>query len=323
MSEVMTIGEPMVNLLVAADQTYVEAKTLPTQMAGAEFNVAIGVSRQKHSVSFVTTLGQDWQGDMIINYMKTAGIGTETIRRTSDAPTGSQLKVLLPDGNGKVIYFRAGSAASLTTPDIVDTIDFRNLKILHVTGVFAALTPESYATEVKLISEAKKHGVLITFDPNPRPNLWESGKEMIEATNSIAASCDVFMPGLSEGQLFSGRTHPRDIADFYLDMGVSKVIIKLEESGSALFELDASGQRQETIVPSFTVDVVDTVGAGDGFASGVITGLLEGLDNTHLLERANAVGAIQVTNISDSEGLPTVEELEHFISTTARKEVSL
>ena len=75
MSEVMTIGEPMVNLIADSNETYLEARTLPRQMAGAEFNVAIGVSRQGHTVSYVTTLGKDWQGDLILEYMN--GIGIE------------------------------------------------------------------------------------------------------------------------------------------------------------------------------------------------------------------------------------------------------
>lgn len=323
MSEVMTIGEPMVNLIADSEQTYVEARTLPTQMAGCEFNVAIGVNRQGHSVSYVTTLGQDWQGDMIVDYMNTIDIDTTNIRRTTKAATGSQLKVVLPDGDPKVIYFRAGSAASKTTPDIVDDVNFDGVKILHVTGVFAALAPNTYETESKLIDAAKEHGVTVTFDPNPRPTLWHSEEEMIYATNKLAAKSDVFMPGLSEGQLFSGRQDPRDIAEFYLDMGVRQVIIKLGDTGSALFERDDRGELVETVVPSFVVTVVDTVGAGDGFASGAITGLLEGLDAEHLLERANAVGAIQVTSVSDSEGLPTRAELERFIAETPRKEVSL
>lgn len=69
MSEVMTIGEPMVNLIADSSETYLEARTLPRQMAGAEFNVAIGVNRQGHSISYVTTLGNDWQGDLILDYM--------------------------------------------------------------------------------------------------------------------------------------------------------------------------------------------------------------------------------------------------------------
>lgn len=323
MSEVMTIGEPMVNLIADSNETYLEARTLPRQMAGAEFNVAIGVSRQGHTVSYVTTLGKDWQGDLILEYMNGIGIDTTNIRRMTGAATGYQLKVRSSDGEPKVIYFRSGSAASQTTPDIVDTIDFDGVKILHVTGIFSALAPNTYDTVSDLVDAARSHGVTVLFDPNPRPTLWPGKEAMIAATNKLAAKSDVFMPGLEEGRLFSGAVYPHDIAKFYLDMGVGKVIIKLGDEGSALFELDGNGSVQKTVVPSFTVNVVDTVGAGDGFASGVITALLEGLDTRHLLERANAVGAIQVTSVSDSEGLPTAEELRDFIASTPRKELSL
>lgn len=323
MSEVMTIGEPMVNLIADSNETYLEARTLPRQMAGAEFNVAIGVARQGHSVSYVTTLGKDWQGDLILDYMNGIGIDTSDIRRTSDAATGYQLKVRSSDGEPKVIYFRAGSAASRTTPDIVDGINFDGVRILHVTGIFSALAPNTYDTVTALVKAAHEHGVTVLFDPNPRPTLWPGKEAMIAATNRLAAECDVFMPGLEEGRLFSGANDPYDIARFYLDMGVHKVIIKLGDTGSALFEQADDGSITRTVAPSFTVDVVDTVGAGDGFASGVITALLEGLDGEHLLERANAVGAIQVTSVSDSEGLPTADELREFIASTPRKELSL
>lgn len=323
MTEVMTIGEPMVNLIADSPETYMEARTLPRQMAGAEFNVAIGVKRQGHSIAYVTMLGNDWQGDLIVDYMNGIDIDTTNIRRMEGASTGYQLKVRSSDGEPKVIYFRSGSAASKTTPDIVDGINFDGLKILHVSGVFTALADNTYETVVRLVQEAKAHGVLVTFDPNPRPTLWDSEQQMIDATNKLASMCDVFMPGLSEGQLFSGKTDVHEIADYYLDMGVKRVIIKLGDTGSALFERDAEGNRTEVVVPSFVVEVVDTVGAGDGFASGVITALLEGLDDEHLLERANAVGAIQVTSVSDSEGLPTTEELATFIANTPRKDVTL
>lgn len=323
MSEVMTIGEPMVNLIVDSPETFLEARTLPRQMAGAEFNVAIGVNSQGHSVSYVTQLGDDWQGDLIVSYMNAIGLDTSAIRRVPGAATGFQLKVRSRDGDPKVIYFRAGSAASKTTPDIVDTVDFTGVRILHVTGIFSALSERTYATVDALIAAAREHGVLVTFDPNPRPTLWPSRQAMIDATNRLAAKCDVFLPGLSEGRMFSGMDDPCDIADFYLDMGVDMVVIKLGDSGSVAFRRDTVGNRLRTVVPSFQVDVVDTVGAGDGFASGIITGLLEGLDDERLLERANAVGAIQVTSVSDSEGLPTAEELERFIASTPRKEVTL
>lgn len=171
MSEVMTIGEPMVNLIVDSQETYLEARTLPREMAGAEFNVAIGVTRQGHSIRYVTTLGNDWQGDLILDYMNGIGIDTRNIRRVSESATGYQLKVRSSDGEPKVIYFRSGSAASRTTPDIVDNIDFDGIKILHITGIFSALAPNTYDTVTRLVDTAKQHGVTVLFDPNPRPTL--------------------------------------------------------------------------------------------------------------------------------------------------------
>ena len=102
----------MVNLIVDSQETYLEARTLPREMAGAEFNVAIGVTRQGHSIRYVTTLGNDWQGDLILDYMNGIGIDTRNIRRVSESATGYQLKVRSSDGEPKVIYFRSGSAAS-------------------------------------------------------------------------------------------------------------------------------------------------------------------------------------------------------------------
>ena len=116
MSEVMTIGEPMVNLIADSNETYLEARTLPRQMAGAEFNVAIGVSRQGHTVSYVTTLGKDWQGDLILEYMNGIDIDTTNIRRMTGAATGYQLKVRSSDGEPKVIYLSLIHISEPTRP---------------------------------------------------------------------------------------------------------------------------------------------------------------------------------------------------------------
>ena len=75
----------------------------------------------------------------------------------------------------------------------------------------------------------------------------------------------------------------------------------------------------EAEAASFHVPVIDTVGAGDGFAAGVITSILEDLDDTSTLERANAIGGMQVMNLSDNEGLPTPTELGDFMKTYRRQ----
>jgi 2-dehydro-3-deoxygluconokinase len=140
--------------------------------------------------------------------------------------------------------------------------------------------------------------------------LWESKEVMIETINSLAAKCDMILPGIEEGLILTGSKEPEDIAAFYQNLGVKTVIIKLGSKGAYVQTEDES-----YVVEGFKAEkVVDTVGAGDGFAVGVISGRLEGLPLKECVKRGNAIGAIQVQHISDNEGLPTREELEAFIS---------
>jgi 2-dehydro-3-deoxygluconokinase len=304
-------------------EVFAEARRLPRKMAGAELNVALGARRLEHSVGYITQLGDDWQGNAIRDFMAEQGIDTSHILTAEQASTGFQVKVILADGESRVVYFREGSAASKMSARSLFSLHLGDFKILHITGIFPALSDGNYDLAQGLIEAAHQRGSLVTFDPNPRPTLWKSQEEMIAATNRLAFVSDIVMPGHSEGVLFTGRSDPQDIASFYLDKGVSKVIIKLGESGSALFEHDEHGHISRTVMPSFIVKTVDVIGAGDGFASGILTGLLEGFDNERLLERANAIGALQVTNLSDNEGLPTRQQLEAFIRDTPRKDISL
>ena len=89
------------------------------------------------------------------------------------------------------------------------------------------------------------------------------------------------------------------------------MIVKLGPAGAFVKTRDG----QTMTVPGFRVaEVVDTVGAGDGFALGVITGLLDGLDLYHAVQRGNAVGAMAVQAAGDNDGYPTLVELEAFMA---------
>ena len=156
--------------------------------------------------------------------------------------------------------------------------------------------------------------MLITFDPNIRVQLWKSKEHMIEILNDIASKCDVILPGIKEGNILTGKQTKEEIADFYLNNGAKAVIIKNGASGAYLKTL-----TEEKIVPGFKVEqVVDTVGAGDGFATGVLSGLLDGESYENALVKGNAIGALMVTSKEDNAILPTEDELQSFIMSHER-----
>lgn len=157
-----------------------------------------------------------------------------------------------------------------------------------------------------LAAQARSAGQTVSFDPNLRPALWRSQGEMVECLNHLASFADWVLPGLAEGQLLTGRDSPEGIADYYLERGAQCVVVKLGADGAYCASADV-----RAVVPGVPVArVVDTVGAGDGFAVGVVSGLLEGLSLHAATERGNAIGARVVQFPGDSDGLPTRAELQ-------------
>ncbi len=132
---------------------------------------------------------------------------------------------------------------------------------------------------------------------------------MIDVTNACAARADWVLPGLSEATILTGLTSAEEVAAHYLDGGASMVVIKQGGRGASLHTRDGSWSHGV-----FPVTVVDTVGAGDGFATGLISGMLDGLAPAAALERAAAVGACAVTSSGDKDGLPDRAQLEAFLA---------
>jgi sugar/nucleoside kinase (ribokinase family) len=154
-------------------------------------------------------------------------------------------------------------------------------------------------------------GRSVSFDPNLRLSLWPDTATMRDTLNELARHADWVLPGHSEGQLLTGQSSPADIAAWYIDRGAQAVVVKMGTEGA--YFRTAGGEHGQ--VPGVPVPVVvDTVGAGDAFAVGVISARLEGLAWPKALKRANWIASRALQVIGDMEGLPTRAELsEHNI----------
>lgn len=185
-----------------------------------------------------------------------------------------------------------------------------NAKVLHVTGITPALSDSCREAVFKAIDMAKHNGLFIVFDPNIRFKLWESFEEARKVMLDIAGDADVILPGLDEGEFLTGKGTPEEIADFFLQGKNKTVIVKLGARGS-YYQTDTDSGYVE----GFPVqEVVDPVGAGDGFAAGVINGILRHQLLEQTLKQANAIGAIVVGMKGDVEGLPALEQVNSFLA---------
>jgi sugar/nucleoside kinase (ribokinase family) len=304
--DVITFGEAM--LLMVADRPgpLEDIEYFGKRTAGAETNAAIGLARLGLKVGWASRVGADSMGRYLMRVMQDEGIDCSHVIADSTQRTGIQMKGRVEGGGDPPTeYYRKGSAASLFPPDQIDVPWLISARHLHTTGVFSAVSDSCLATVQRSMMLMHGAGRTVSFDTNLRPSLWSSTERMREVINALATQADWVLPGLEEGLILTGETTPEGVAAFYRAQGAKRVVVKLGPDG-AYFEAD-SGRGH---VPGFPVaQVVDTVGAGDGFAAGVISGLLDGLDVAAAVKRGAWIGARAVQVLGDSEGFPTRAEL--------------
>jgi 2-dehydro-3-deoxygluconokinase len=305
--DVVTFGEAMAMLVADRPGDLAAVEQFVKRMAGAETNVAVGLARLGLQVGWVSRLGQDSFGRFILATLARENVDCSRVSIDPGNRTGFMLKSGSERGADPLVeYYRKGSAASRLSPADFDGEYFLGARHLHVTGITPALSETALELTLLALQSMRSAGRSISFDPNLRPALWPSEAAMVERINALAAQADWVLPGLAEGRRLTGLATPADIAAFYLDRGARLVVVKLGAEGA--YFRDAS---QEAFVPGTPVrNVVDTVGAGDGFAVGVISALLEGLPLSAAVARGNRIGAFAIQVVGDMDGLPTRAQLE-------------
>ena len=305
--DVITFGEAMLLLVADRPGPLEQAEAFYKRTAGAETNVAIGLARLGLKVGWASRLGTDSMGRYLLAAMAGEGIDCSHVICDATQKTGFQFKSQVLDGSDpQVEYHRQGSAASHMGVQDIDEAWLLSARHLHATGVFAAVSATTLPAARKTMDIMRAAGRSVSFDPNLRPTLWASTALMREAINDLATRADWVLPGLQEGVTLTGETTAEGVAHFYRQRGAKLVVVKLGAAG-AYFDSDTAGTGH---VPGFPVaQVIDTVGAGDGFAVGVISALLDGLSVPEAVKRGSWIGARAVQVLGDSEGLPTRAEL--------------
>ncbi|MFC0709989.1 sugar kinase [Azorhizophilus paspali] len=303
--DVLCFGETMAMFVAEDSGDLARVERFGKRIAGADSNVAIGLSRLGFKVNWLSRVGDDSLGRFVLDSLIREGLDCRHVRIDPAHPTGFQLKSRETDGRDpKVEYFRRGSAAShLSIADLVP--DLLKARHLHATGIPPALSESCRMLSRELMECMRSAGRSLSFDPNLRPSLWPSQARMIAEINELAAIAHWVLPGIEEGRLLTGYQSPADIAAFYLERGAEAVVIKLGPEGAYYRTADSEGHIDGVPV----AQVVDTVGAGDAFAVGVISALLEGRSLAQALKRGNAFGSRAVQCIGDMEGLPRRHEL--------------
>ena len=314
MTEVVTLGECLIAFVATSPGPLAEAAIFERFVAGAEANVAVGLTRLGHSVAFIGRVGADGFGDAIRRRLRGEGVDTTHLAADHDGPTGLMFRERRVLGPAQVVYARRGSAGSRLSAADVDRASqtgvFDGARWLHLTGITPALSADAHAATGRAVELARAAGLTISLDLNLRRRLW-SDETAALVLRALAPGVDVVFGSPDELAVLVGGTaadDPADLARAATALGPALAVAKLGAGGALAVERDTP--RRAIARPAVALPVVvDPVGAGDAFCAGFIAARLDGGDLTVALAVANACGAAAAATIGDQTGLPDRAEL--------------
>ncbi|MDT0141379.1 sugar kinase [Microbacterium sp. PRC9] len=302
---VVTLGETMALMRATEIGSLRHVPAVALGIGGAESNVAIGLRRLGVDSSWLGRVGDDSLGERVAREIRAEGVDVRAVVDRG-APTGLMVKERPDAASTAVFYYRAGSAGSRVAPGDVPAGWIEEADLLHVSGITALISESGRATLHTAIDRARAAGVRVSFDVNYRSALADpdAAGPMLRA---LAERADVVFGGAEELVLMFPEDDPHAAARRLLDTGCSQVVLKLGADGATVFQ-------PGTVVEGrgFRIDAVDTVGAGDAFVAGYLSGMLAGLEVADALGRANTCGAMACLTPGDWEAGPSLRDVEAF-----------
>ena len=312
--DLLTFGESMVSLRSTGPLS--AGGSLGMHVAGAESNVAVGVARLGHNVTWVGVVGADPHGEYIVRQLRAEGIGLQH-RVDAARSTGVMFLEQRTADVTRAFYYRAGSAGSTLGREDLDGALTAGARILHLTGITAALSPDARKAVEYAAERAAAEGMEVSLDVNYRSKLW-SREEARAVLTPLARHASIVIASDDELGLVADAvgadaetSHPdagagaeAAMAAELLGRGVREVVVKRGADGAGVHTADGRWEA-----PAVPVTGIDTVGAGDAFTAGYLSALLDGADVAGRLHRGVLAGAFAVSTAGDWEGLPARAEL--------------
>lgn len=306
--EIITIGDGMITFDPQTKGPMRFVHQFERKIGGAELNVLIGSSRLGLKAGWISRLGKDEFGRHITNTVRGEGIDTSEVIMVENYPTSLNFKEVQESGSSRTFYYRQKSPTETLTPENLPKSYIKQSKLLHLTGVFPAISENNRSVIYNAMKVAKRNNVKVSFDPNIRLRLWTK-EEARSTILSYLPFVDILLASKDEMELIFGINTEQELNNALSQYSFDVVVIKDGEMGCTAFH-----QNRWYHSPGYKVDnVVDTVGAGDGFDAGFLYGYLKEWPLERILEFSNAIGAMVVQVKGDNEGLPYLEEVEAFL----------
>ncbi|MER6530336.1 sugar kinase [Streptomyces sp. NPDC001508] len=234
--DVVALGESMVTFLPTRTGRLADVPSFDRAIGGAESNVACVLAAAGHSTRWVSRVGADGFGDHLVRAIGAYGVDVDSVRRDPARPTGIYFRTAgdRAGDDHEVAYYRAGSAASAMSVDTVDPAALRAARILHLSGITAALSAGCLDLLRALTAPRPGRRPLVSFDVNFRPGLWREAAAP-RVLLDLARGCDLVFVGTDEAEAAWGVTPDPDAIRALLPEPRT-LVVKQGAHGATVFE---------------------------------------------------------------------------------------
>ncbi len=284
---------------------------------GAPANVLTAAARFGSRTAFLGKVGDDMHGRFLRQTLLDAGIDVSGLVMAEDVFTTLAFVALDERGERSFSFARKPGADTCLRPEELNAAVLEGTRVLHVGSLSLTDEPARSAT-FAAVERAKTAGALISYDPNYRSVLWPDAETAARHMRSMAPYVDVMKLSDEETVLLTGESDPAAALEALLVRGVKCAAVTLGAEGALVAAAD--GMRH---VPGFSVDAVDTTGAGDAFWGGFLHRMLalgKTPDALTIDEAAdcarwgNAAAAVCVTRRGAIPAMPSLAEAEALLT---------
>ena len=311
--DLVGIGEVMLRLAALPPQRLEQASALDVQVGGAEANVAAACARLGLRTAFISALPADhvW-GDRTVRALTGHGVDCAGVLRRPASRMGVYfLEYGAAPRPVRVLYDRRDSALSRLVPDEVDWSLVRRARLVHLSGVTAALGDNLRDVLRRAVDEAESAGVPVSFDVNYRSRLWTPAQARAFLDEMLPRLRYLFVGSDDAETVFKLAGRPDDVLNGLRAVAPAATIaLTLGEAGSAILTDTACIVRPSRL---YSVSIVDRVGAGDAYAAGFLWAMLTGRSAQEAVDAATALAALKCTVWGDM-ALATRAELEELLA---------
>lgn len=285
-----------------------EVRRFSRYLGGSSANIAVGLARLGAQVGMIAAVGEDALSSFLLNFLGHEHVDTAHVQRIAGYLPSLCLTEVTPPDHFPQVFYRHDPADAMLTVSSSDLGYASSGRLFVTNGTSLCQSPSREGT-YRAMERAREAGCRVVLDIDYRSMSWKSPEEAGLAIRLALPFVDVLIGNQTELELASGEKTLEAAVARLRQRGLPMLVSKLGDAG-----VRALAGGEEVFLPPYAVEVVSTIGAGDGFASGFLYGILKGLSLKESLHYGNAAAAIVVSRQSCSEAMPRLDEVKEMIA---------